>query len=164
LDETSLARALDGGAARQCWFKPVGDPEAPANEQETFAKELLSIEFAKEPVSVRVGDLLIVSRIGVSKIIYVARCRSAARPATEEEIQRERWRSRWRWTISAENLTPEYGRVWNRYSLKPFALAKEYSRAHPASPVSIEGARFGSDKILIRREFAEFVIGRIGEL
>ena len=67
------------------------------------------------------------------------------------------WRKRWTWAIRARNLSPEYGRYWNRCGERPFNLAREFNELHPDGPVNIRRLNYGSH-VKIPRHFAEFLL------
>lgn len=164
MDNGSLNQLLEDGRKRQFWLKPVGDPERPPSAQTPFSNKNVVIDFARPPHAVEIGDILIVSVVGLSKVVYVAECTSTPREATEADIQREAWRQRWCWSVDGTNLTPNYGGVWSRYNLKPFALVSEYNELSPDDQQSIGTLKFGNDKARVSRELAEFVVRKIMQL
>lgn len=163
MDGDILRALLEGTRPRQFWVKPVGDPAEKPDERKAFSDEAVDIQFAREPAGVHVGDVFIVYRIGVSKILYLAECRSKPRLASDKEIRREPWRAHWRWTVAARNLTPEYGSAWSDHNLRPFSLAKQFNSLYPDEQQSLGAINFGSDKLQVARPFAHFVIRRMLE-
>lgn len=161
MDNSRLENMLHDGRSRTFWFKPVGIPGTVPTAGESFHQERLRIDFAKEPAGIETDDVLFVYRIGVSKLLYIAECLTAPQQATPAEIEREDWRARWRWYIEAQNLSPEYGAVWSRQNLKPFRMAAEYTAIDPGAPQSLNGLKYGSDKLRIVRPFAEFVVRQV---
>jgi hypothetical protein len=164
MDNEPLSKLLQTMSYRQFWIKPVGNPDLPVDEHKLYSTPTIRIDFATNPVAVKTGDILIVYRIKVSKLLYVAEALSAPFNATDEEIKREPWRERWSWIIEARNLTPEYGGRWSKYSLKPFSLAKEYNQENPPDEAKIGGLKFGSDKLRISQDFGRFLVNKIMQL
>jgi hypothetical protein len=72
LDNARLEQILHDGRSRTFWFKPVGIPGTLPAEEDSLHQGRVSIEFAKEPSAVEIGDVLFVYRIGVSKLLYIA--------------------------------------------------------------------------------------------
>src|SRR5258708_39924465 len=110
MDNAMLDAILKDGGERQFWIKPTGLPDRPmAQQPEIWTDSTLEIHFAKKPVRVAVGDILVAFRTGVSKLIYVAECCGPVQEFTEEQKQEKDWRRRWSWFVKAQNLTPVYG-------------------------------------------------------
>ena len=108
----------------------------------------------------RVGDILIVHRIHVSKVIFVAEVLSLPQKSTAEEAKEESWRARWQWSVETKNLTQKYGAYWKRYSLKPFDLVKEYNKLNPQDRVPLGMLNHGSC-VRVSEGFARFVLNEI---
>jgi hypothetical protein len=164
MDNKSLSELLQDRIDRQFWIKPVGDRKATVDEGEVFTTSIINVHFAKEPIGVKLGNILIVFRVGVSKIVYVGEAISLPKEATEEDIQENSWRNRWPWELQAKNLTPEYGANWSKYSLKPFSLEKEYNQQNPEERVNLGGIKRGRDKLRISHNFGEFIVEKIMNL
>ena len=164
MDDKNLDHLIQNPNGRQFWIKPVGHPDLPVDEHRPYDAPIIRIEFANNPLAIKGGDILIVYRIKISKLIYVAEALSTSFKTTDEEIRKEPWRLRWPWIIEAKNLTPEYGASWARYSLKPFALAKEYNQEDAVEKAKIGGLKFGSDKLRISQGFALFMLKKIRQL
>jgi len=158
VDNAGIEAVLADDAERGFWLKPVGDPTRPVDLAAAYTG---TIEFAKEPVGLAVGDVVMVSRIGVSKVMYVARCLSAPELATDAQVAEEPWRARVRWFVRTENLTPDYGRNWGRYMLKPFDLVKEYNDLYPEVPAKLDTLRRSAEIVAIPREFVAYILRRI---
>ena len=161
MDNENLSELVQSTGNRQFWIKPVGNPELPVDEDRRYDSSTIRIDFANNPLAVKPEDILIIYRIKVSKLLYVAEALSSSSKATDEEIKKEPWRMRWSWIIEAKNLTPEYGASWAKYALKPFALAKEYDQRSPTKKAKIGGLKFGSDKMRISQDFGKFLIEKI---
>src|ERR1700754_3734540 len=137
MDNENLSELIQNPGNRQFWIKPVGNPDLPVDEDKRYDSPTIRIDFANNPLAENPGEVLIVYRIKISKLLYVAEALSSSIKATDQEIKQEPWRIRWSWIIEAKNLTPEYGASWAKNSLKPFALAKEYDQKSPAEKAKI---------------------------
>jgi hypothetical protein len=167
LDNISLDRLLGDGPGRQHWLKPIGPPKDhpdwDAPEHRTWTETEIEIHFHKSPAKIAVGAVIIAYRVRIHKLIYVAE-RLPLAEWSQEGIRSEYSRRRWPFYIKARNLTHEYGRVWNQYSLQPFSLAKEYNELHPDGTARLGSILRGNDKAAIPREFAQVLIRRIREM
>jgi hypothetical protein len=164
MDNTSLSELLANTAGRQFWIKQWGDPERPADfELQSTSDPEIPIDFSQKPNSIKIGDVLIVHRIKLAKIMLVAEVLSEPYEATSEDFKKEYWRERWNWRVDTRNLTPDYGSQWNEHSLKTFALAKEYNEANPQDNVNIGRLNFGAH-VRISENFARFLINEIMQL
>jgi hypothetical protein len=164
MDSETLNELLLTVGNRQFWIKPVGIPDQEPDERRLYANETMRIEFAKNPTGIMPGDILIVYRIKVSKVLYVGEALSQPFKASDEQIRKEPWRVRWPWIIEARNLTPIYGAQWAKHSLKPFMLAKEYNALNPHDTVKLGGLNFGSGKLRISPGFGKSLVNRIMQL
>lgn len=147
---------------RQFWIKPWGLPGLPVDQgQQLFNDPTIRIGFSRNPKGVKVGDILIVYRIVVSELIFVAETISPPSHVTDEEIMINPLFQRWPWQIETRNLTPSYGTHWSRYSLKPFDLVDKYNELYPQDQVNLGGIKRGSDKLLVSEGFGKFLIKKI---
>ena len=150
---------------RQFWIKPWGHPDrSPDEEQQSFDDPSITIGFAKQPNGIRIGDILIVHRIKVSKLIFVAETVASPVRATEEQMKVNPLFRRWPWNIETRILTSTYGAQWSRYSLKTFALAEEYNDLNPQDQVNLGSLKWGADKLRISERFGKFLIKEIMRL
>lgn len=165
MDNSILNNLLQDSSERQFWIKPWGHPErSPDEEEQVFDVPVITINFAKQPNGVQVGDILIVHRIKVSKLMFVAEITSSPHYATDAEIKKNPLLERWKWSVETRNLTPVYGSQWFEHSLKTFGLAKEYNKLNPQDQVKLGGIQFGSDKLKVSESFGEFVIKEIMQI
>lgn len=164
MDNASLQPIADDASKRQFWIKPVGNPDAPPDLNATFINPRIRIEFSQKPATLKVGHVLFVYLVGVSKLIYVAECYTPPRMATEAEISKEPWRARWCWSIWGVNLSPDYGKNWNEHSLRPFDLLKAYQEARPEDKQSLGGIQHGVDKQRVSQGFGEFLLQQVIKL
>ena len=167
MDNKSLSELLIDPSARQFWVKPIGDPTLPSDGEPhllSIDTSSMRIDFVSMPSAVRVGDILIVYRIKLSQLVYVAEVVSSPVSATADEMKREPLRKRWRWSVQTRNLSPTFGTQWSKYPLKPFALAKEYNERNPLDKVKLGTLNFGKDKVRISPGFGSFLINEIARL
>lgn len=165
MDNKNLNDLLLNSNGRQFWIKPIGDPErSPDEEKQIFDDSTVHIDFSKQPSGVNVGDILIVYRIKVSKLMFVAEVVSSPHQATADDIRKYAWKERWNWSIESRNLTPTFGAQWFDYSLKPFTLAEEFNNLNPQEKVNLGSLKFGSDKLHVSENFGKFLIKEIQRL
>lgn len=162
MDNTTLNQLLAESGKRQFWIKPWGHPDLPASEgQQIFNSPVITTGFAKKPSGVKIGDILFVYRIKVSKLMFIAEAISPAWEVTNEDIKRIPDLKRWKWNIATRNWTPTFGVHWAECSLHPFSLADEHNELHPQDKVSLGSIQFGGDKRRITKGFAESIIKKI---
>lgn len=165
MDNANLNDLLLNSGERQFWLKPWGNPDRlPEEEEQFFTSSKLTIGFSKQPNAVEIGDILVLHRIKVSKIMLIAEVVSSVHHATDEEKKKNPLLERWAWSVEAKNLTPEYGAQWFEHSLKTFALADEYNKSNSGDKVKLGSIQFGNDKLRIPEEFAKFVVKEIQRL
>ena len=165
MDNIKLDQLLLDQRERQYWIKPVGDPSNPPRPGTSYRSTTFRIDFAKPPTAVQLDDILIVYAVGQSKIIYVADCYAPLPEATDAEIQKEPWRTRWRYSFRGRNYTQQYGERWFEFNLRPFDLLKAYHSQYPSDETQSLGAlQHGQDKQRISKGFAQFILRQIIEL
>jgi len=165
MDNANLNDLLLNSGERQFWLKPWGNPErSPDEEEQFFTSTTLTIGFSKQPNAVEVGDILVVHRIKVAKIMLVAEVVSAPHHATDEEKKKNPLLKRWAWSVEGKNITPSYGAQWFEHSLKTFALAEEFKKLNPEEKFTLGSINFGNDKLRIPKSFGEFVVKEIQRL
>lgn len=161
MDNTNLNELLANTNGRQFWIKQWGDPDKEADFELQSTTDLeIPIDFSKQPNSTKIGDILIVHRIKLAKIMLVAEVTSEPYKSTGEDIKKEYWRERWCWRVDTKNLTPEYGSQWSEHKLKSFALAKEYSEANPQDEIKLGRLNFGAH-VRVSEDFAKFIFKEI---
>jgi hypothetical protein len=161
MDNEALEQVLVDAGKRQSWIVLWGIPEhSPDQDQQVFDGPIYDHGFPRNPKGLKIGDILFVHRIRVSKIMYVGEVISLPRKSSAQEIESEPWREKWSWSVATKNLTPEYGSKWRKRGEKTFDLSKRYNELHPNEPVKISAIMFGTH-VRIPRAFAEFLIGNI---
>ena len=74
---------------------------------------------------------------------------------------------RWPWYVTGNNLSVKYGEVWANKNLTLHSLVEEFQSIDITNILTKVGGKTlgafnrGLDKIRIRKEFAEFIIGKI---
>jgi hypothetical protein len=165
MDNARLDQLLRVAGSRQFWLKPVGIVERPivinGRVREGFGEAELEILFAKPTDDVQLGDILIVYRVEVSAVMYVAERLPEHEWTTPEDVYLEGVRERWAYWFKARNLTPEFGENWRRFMIKPFTLAQRLNPGHPNDPAQIGIIQYGNDRARIPQWFAEEIIQQI---
>jgi hypothetical protein len=162
MDNANLNPLLINSGERQFWIKPWGHPDfSPDEGEQVFDDPAITVWFARAPRSVRVGDIIIVYRIKVKKIMFICEAVGSLYYASAEELQKYPHLTRWPWRIDTRNLTLTFGTQWAKYSLSPYTLADEYNQQHPQDKITLGGLKFGSDKLRISEGFGKFLIKEI---
>ncbi len=155
--------AVISDAQREFWIVLWGDPDhSPSEDEQIFDASTYDQGFPVKPASIKVGDILFVHRIHISKIIYVGEVLSAPRKSSIAEAEEEEWRRKWNWSVSTRNLTPEYGKHWRERGEKTFDLLERYNQMNPNNRVSISRLKFGRH-VRIPRVFAHFLSEQIAK-
>ena len=74
MDNDRLQLVLSGSKRRNFWIKTMGIPEKEPDLHELFNEPDLTDEFSNKPTSIEIGDILIVHKIVISKVAYIAEC------------------------------------------------------------------------------------------
>ena len=143
------------------FLKPMGSAESPYEEGQPCYESKL--RFSKRyPRAVDIGSILICYGVGVKKLVGYFECVS-------ERALRDDLEVRWPYYVEGRGLSKEYSSSWWKYDLKLMSLQEEFIRDNPELPVTYTGTQslgalnWGSDKIRLSPEFAEFLIGKINE-
>jgi hypothetical protein len=164
MDKESLNQILLDTNNRQFWIVLWGYPEhSPDEDKQIFNEPFYDEGLTQNVQDMRIGDILFVHRIHISKIIYVSEVIAPPRKSTAEESVKEEWRKRWIWSVSAKNLTPEYGKYWRGCAERTFTLAKQFNELHPDGPINVRRLNYGRH-IKIPQAFAEFLLKAIKNL
>ncbi len=163
MDNETLESILRDAEDRKFWLKPWGSADD-TNETDTYDRMTERLDFNRRPIAVKRGDVLLAYRIGISKLNFICECASDISEATQADVAREGdWRDYWRYSITAHNLTPNFGRVWSQHGLRPRDLADDFNRTNPTIPQTPFSGSYVRvrDKLRIQPEFAKFVIRNI---
>lgn len=143
------------------FIKPIGVQNDPVLEGREFSHQFDRLHFSRRrPSAVDIGSILICYGVGTRKLLSYYRVLS-------DPIHTGDMDYRWPWYVEAENLSPNFGRIWWNYDLTIANVLENFHRLHPDQPITFNGGftlgalNFGADKIRLTREFAEYLIGRI---
>jgi len=165
VDNDRLEQLLQHAANRQFWLKPVGLGDRviiiDGIEKETFPEAEVEIRFTRDAAEVRDGDVLLVYRVGVAALMYIAERLPRHEWTTPEHDYRAEVRERYPEWFKARNLTPTFGAHWQRFSIKPFTLANELNTEHPTDEARLGRLQHSSDRAPIPQWFAEEIIQRV---
>ena len=164
MDEPTLSPILTDADNRQFWIVLWGYPtHSPDEDQQVFNEPFYDHGFSRDVPKMRIGDVLFVHRIKVSKIMFVGELVDLSRISTAAEAQDEEWRKHWKRSVRLRNLTPNYGRWWRAVGEKTFSLNKEYNDQHPKKAVNIGRLKYGRH-VEIGQDFARFLINEVIKL
>lgn len=116
----------------------------------------------RRPNSVRINDLLICYAVGSTKLVSVFKVLS-------EPINTNKPDDRWPWFVKAQNLSPNYGRIWFGTENTLGFLSNEFLKANPKDYLTYNEGKtlgalnFGADKIRLGEKFAQYLINKIEE-
>lgn len=141
------------------FIKPIGYSDKPFETSRILASDNEKMHFAKRPVSVRVGDILICYAVGTTKLLGYFEVTSG--PYVWDST------SRWSWEVTAKNLCPEYSGSWNNFDNTISSIQQSF---HADTPITennkgktLGALQRGVDKIQLTEAFAHHVIGIIEE-
>ncbi len=161
MDEQTLTSVLADAHNRQFWIVLWGDPtHSPDEDAQVFKETFYDQGLTRDVPDMRIGDILFVHRIKVSKIIFVSEVVELPRKSTVAESEEEDWRKHWKWSVRLKNLTPNYGRWWRHVADKTFPLNQQFNDQHPKEPISIGRLQHGSH-VKISQTFAKFLLNEI---
>lgn len=152
------------------YLKPVGVSEDPIYKEHKrdFSDLHQDLAFSKKGTgAIQAGDIVITTAVGCGCLLSCFTITGSPKEATHEEKLENPWKERWPWQIEGRNMTVEYGGSWWEYDLDRSVLLDEYLELYPDKAVTRAGGRtlgtinFGSDKVEITKEFAEFLISKI---
>ena len=164
MDNEALTEVINDAGRQHFWIVLWGYPEHSAEDDEQiFDEPVYDHGLTRKPEAMKVGDIIFVHRIHISKIIFVGEVIAAPRKSDAEESEKEDWRKRWKWSVRLKNLTPAYGTYWRRYAEKTFPLKDRYNELNPQNQVSIGRLQHGLH-VQIPERFAKFLLNEIIEL
>lgn len=161
MDNEILSDLLNQTRGRRFWIVLWGDPEHSAEDDvQIFDEDHYDQGLARNPEAMKVGDILFVHRIHISKIIFVGEVVEAPRKSLACESEKDEWRKRWTWSVRLKNLTPNYGVRWRWFAEKTFPLKDRYNELNPDHQVSIGRLQHGLH-VQIPERFAKFLLNEI---
>src|SRR5262249_33111081 len=147
----------------QFWIVLWGHPTlSPDEDEQVFDEPFYDHGFSRDVPKMRIGDIVFVHRIKVSKIMFVGEIVDLSRLATAAEGAKEEWREHWKWSVRLKNLTPNYGRWWRRVGEKTFSLNKRYNEQHSDDAGNIGRLNYGMH-VQIGQGFARFLMNSVSE-
>lgn len=152
------------------WLKPIGVSESPIHKESKrdFSDLHQDLAFSKKGVgAIRAGDIVITTAVGCGCLLSYFQITGSPKEATFDEKQENSWKERWPWHIEGRCLSTDYGAKWWEYDLDRKVLMEKFLEQYPGESVTQAGARtlgtlnFGSDKVELTKQFAEFLISQI---
>ncbi len=165
MDNDRLNQLLEDAANRRFWLKPIGLGDRPivmnGSVKENFGEAEVEILFTRKADEIRVGDVLIVYRVGVAAVMYVAERLPRSEWTTDQIEYPAGVRDRYPESFKARNLTPTFGEHWQQFIIKPFTLANRITPQPGMEPVKLGTLNWSNDRARIPQWFAELLIRRI---
>jgi hypothetical protein len=161
MDNEVLNAILSDAHNRKFWVVLWGDPtHSPDEDAQLFDNQFYDQGLTRDVRNMKVGDILFVHRIKISKIIFVGEVVAEPRKSSLDESEKEEWRKKWTWSVALRNLTPTYGLQWRKRGQRTFTLKDQYNELNPQSPVNIGRLQRGSH-VQIPVAFAKFLLNEI---
>lgn len=143
------------------FIKPVGTSKKPFLAPR-IVEEHDEMGFGDYPKNMHTGDVLLLHSVGPGFIVgyYVLTSDDVENKKVDDD-------DRWPWKVQVECHSSKYSSNWWNYNLKTFDLVKEFKKLHPNKHITISGGdtlgalKWGSDRVQITDEFAQFIIERI---
>lgn len=166
LDKKVLVLPYFASKKSRYWLKPLGSKEHPFSEDKVMTNVNQRLDFAKRPISISVGDIVICYGVGVRKILSVFKITKPFRAATNIEKKKNKNYERWNWCVESKNMTRVFGGEWSKHELTLSRLGKEYLKLYPGKKLtthsqSLGALRYHADKLELSEEFAFFIIGKV---
>ena len=137
-------------------------------DREPFDEPHTTLDFAKQPSNIRLGDCLLEVAVGGKCFLPYYACASASFERTPEEQEANEDYRRWPYYVYANNLALDYGANWFKAPIYYDQVVADFQREHPDIRVTKAGKdhfvpamQMGNSYILVTREFGEFVRQRI---
>lgn len=161
MDNETLSAVLPDAHNRQFWIVLWGDPtRSPDEDAQIFDEPFYDQGLTRDEPNMKVGDILFVHRIKISKIIFIGEVVAQPRRSAEEEAEKEDWRKQWIWSVALKNLTPIYGRHWKNLAQRTFTLKDQFNKLNPRNPVTIGALQHGRH-VQLPEAFATFLLKEI---
>lgn len=135
------------------FIKPVGYSDRPFATTRTLKSGIEKMHFARRPIPVRIGDILICYGVGTTKLLGYFEVVSD--PYIWDST------SRWSWELEAKNLCPKYSESWDTFDNTTSSIVASYDHVHPVTNVggkTLGALQYGWDRIQLSDEFAKHVI------
>ena len=142
------------------FIKPVGNQEYPFPVTSTYSKPIEKLYFSKRyPRAVTTGSIMICYAVGDGRAIGYYEVISDVRIDVNND--------RYPYYVEAKNLNTLYSKNWTKHSVHIIRLAHGYLGLNGANALIFNGNKtlgalnFGSDKIRLNADFANFLITEI---
>lgn len=144
------------------WLKPIGATKNFISLNEKFSDPYHDLYFARNPKSVKIGDILIAYAVGYKKVLSIFRVSSSVKYSTNPK-------DRWHYFVSGENLTRYYGNEWNKHIVhisdeKHYFIIQTKMNATPSGKNTYGTLQRGGDKLKITNEFGNYLTNKIVEI
>lgn len=142
------------------WLKPIGVSDNIIPWETEFDDIDSDLHFSdKNPRGVKKGDILITYAVGHKNILSIYRVTSEVRNTGIAD-------DRWPYYVVGENLTPFYGKEWNKYDItitnqRKEVLGNGLFDITPSGKNNYGSLMRGGDKLKITKQFADFLIKKI---
>lgn len=155
------------------YLKPIGVSEEPIwkDSKNDYSALHQNLAFSKKGTgAIRAGDIVITTAVGCGCLLSYFQITGSPMEATYEERKVSTWKERWPWHIEGRNLSINYGGNWWEYDLERQSLLEDFIEKFPGKAVTTAGGKtlgtlkFGSDKVEITKEFADFLTSKIDEI
>jgi hypothetical protein len=152
------------------FLKPIGTSEEPIKLEGkmNFSALHQRLYFSKKkPKGVRKGDIVITTAIGAGSLLSYFKITGSLCHVTKDELMNEPWLERWPWYLEGRNQSRQFGEEWWKHNIGRREALDEFLTMFPGIPVTVAGGftlgtiNMGNDKVLITKEFGEFLIGKI---
>ena len=168
LDLSKYLKKNSNSSTINYWLKPIGVTDEPILSDVLFNDKKLELYFSKrKPSGVNVDDILIAYGVGSTKILSIYKVISEPKYADLQQLKEKPWIERWPWYVLGENISRNYGSIWASKDLKLHSLVDAFKIIDPLGILTLRGGtslgalNYHIDKINLRREFAEYIIGRV---
>lgn len=145
----------DTNSSKKYFLKPVGYAEKPFETSRVLNASIEKLHFAKRPVAVEVGDILICYGVGTTKLLGYFEVISDVINLSNG--------SRWEWEVEGKNLFPLYSTKWNQFDLTLSKVRSKYTGSiltHRGGD-SLGSLNRGADKIRLNEDFAHYLISEM---
>jgi len=147
-----IKTSTDGSGLRY-FIKPVGSKEYPYTERMHPKSDIEELHFAKKPVAIRPGDILICYGVIVKKLLGYFEVISEYDLVSPD--------TRWPWAVKAKNLLPEYSKQWEKFDNTLANVQDTYVGSNHLTTNggdNLNSLMYGQDKIKLKEEFALHLI------
>lgn len=141
------------------WLKPIGSTKNFISLTEKYSSPYHDLYFARNPKSVKIGDILIAYAVGYKKVLSIFRVSSSVKYSTSPK-------DRWHYYVRGENLTRHYGNEWNKHAVhisdeKHHFITQTKMNATPSGKNTYGTLQRGGDKLRITIEFGNYLVDEI---